>query len=356
MVAVGPVAEVVIVGGPLGPPLLAVEAEEWKDSLDSRAVAARRKWRDGGGRRRLEWLRRWEVDEGREADSRGRWRVVRVLDVRRPAHRQGRQLEVRLEWAGVDTASGEAWAMDWRPLSYCTADVRREARLMELTKYPAPRTAEPPVGSRKSPRLEEGADTGAAQVARAAAVQAAGDAVRAALAVVGAARAGHVGEATAGSVTTGDETPEAGVQQEVVATAAAGVTEAGAGTSEEGGQGRAEGDSLEAMIVEAVRHKRGRQAMLARVEADTDELFDNGVRINPTLREMSRLAAVAGTTAEAGPRCKAGHVLAWRDEGAAGLECDGGCGRRIRRGAGWWSCEGCDVDVCEECCEDWAEG
>ena len=85
--------------------------------------------------------------------------------------------------------------------------------------------------------------------------------------------------------------------------------------------------------------------MLARVEARTDELFDNGVRINPALREMSRLAAVAGATAEAGPRCNAGHALTWRDEGAAGLECDGGCGRGIRRGAGWWSCEGCDVDV-----------
>ena len=159
---VGPEEEVVIVGGPLGPPLLVVEAAAWKDSLDSRAVAARRRWRDGGGRRRLEWLRRWEVDEGREADSRGRWRVVRVLGVRRPVHRQGRQLEVQLEWAGVDTASGEEWAMDWRPLSYCTADVRREARLLELTKYPRPRTAEPPVGSRKSPRLEEEADAGAA--------------------------------------------------------------------------------------------------------------------------------------------------------------------------------------------------
>ena len=142
----------------------------------------------------------------------------------------------------------------------------------------------------------------------------------------------------------------------MVATVAAGVAGAGAGTSEEGGQGRAEEDSLESMIVEAVRHKRDRQAMLARVEARTDELFDNGVRINPTLREMSRLAAVTGTTAEAGPRCEAGHVLTWRVEGAAGLRCDGGCGRGIRRGAGWWSCEGCDVDVCEECCEDWAGG
>ena len=67
--------------------------------LDFRAHEARRRWADGGGRRRLEWLRRWEVDEGREADPRGRWRVARVMDVRRPMHRHGRQLEVQVEWA-----------------------------------------------------------------------------------------------------------------------------------------------------------------------------------------------------------------------------------------------------------------
>ena len=75
---------------------------------DQRAVAARRHWRSGGGRKRLEWLRRWEVDEGREADKRGRWRIGRVLDVRRPTQRRGRQLEVQIEWAGVDVASGNA--------------------------------------------------------------------------------------------------------------------------------------------------------------------------------------------------------------------------------------------------------
>ena len=71
--------------------------------LDDRAYEARRRWLDGGGRRRVEWLRRWEVDEGREADNRGRWRVARVMDVRRPEGRHGRQLEVQVEWAGVDT-------------------------------------------------------------------------------------------------------------------------------------------------------------------------------------------------------------------------------------------------------------
>ena len=353
-VVMGLEAEVVTVGGSLGPPLAAkivAEVAAGRDSLDGRAVAARRRWRDGGGRRRLEWLRRWEVDEGREADSRGRWRVARVLSVRRPAHRQGRQLEVQLEWAGVDTASGEAWAVEWWPLSHCTADVRLEARQMELTVYPAPRTAEPPVGSRKSPRLEEEAGAGAAQVARAAAMQAAGDAVSAALAVVGTARAECEGEATVAPATADGGTTTAGARQETLAPAAAGVAGAGAEVSEGGGQGRAEEDPLEAMVAEAEGRKRGRQEMLARVEADTDKRMDNGVRINPALREMARRAAAAEAAAEAGPTCGAGHVLTWRSEGVAGLGCDGRCGRKIRRGAGWWSCAECDFDVCEECSE-----
>ena len=81
------------------------------------AVAARRYWRRGGGRRWLLHLRRWEVDEGREADSRGRWRVRRVVGVQRPARRHGRQLDVQVEWAGVDTTSGEAWGVEWIPLT-----------------------------------------------------------------------------------------------------------------------------------------------------------------------------------------------------------------------------------------------
>ena len=41
---------------------------------------------------------------------------------------------------------------------------------------------------------------------------------------------------------------------------------------------------MEAMIAEAEGRKRGRQEMLARVEADTDKRMDNGVRINPGAR------------------------------------------------------------------------
>ena len=50
------------------------------------------------------------------------------------------------------------------------------------------------------------------------------------------------------------------------------------------------------------------------------------------------------------PRCDAGHTMARRGEGAAGLTCDG-CRRAIRRGAGWWCCKMCDYDRCDACCE-----
>ena len=40
--------------------------------------------------------------------------------------------------------------------------------------------------------------------------------------------------------------------------------------------------ALEAMLAEAERRKRGRQELLERVEANTSEEMDNGVRINPS--------------------------------------------------------------------------
>ena len=67
------------------------------ENLDERAVHPLRWWRAGGGRSALRWLRRREVDEGREADRLGRWRVARLLQVERPAHRRGQQLDVQVE-------------------------------------------------------------------------------------------------------------------------------------------------------------------------------------------------------------------------------------------------------------------
>ena len=236
---VGPEEGRLQVGGPHGPPL-AEESRPGASSLDGRAVAARRRWRDGGGRRRLGWLRRWEIDEGREADSRGRWRVARVVGVRRPERRLGRQLEVQVEWAGVDASTGEAWGVEWVPLAWCTADVRAEARRLEEAAFPRPRAATPATGSRKSPRWATDGGGGAEQRA------------------------------------------------------------------EEGG--------------------------------------------SPASAAAERPSPVRAHAA-LGPRCPGGHRMSRCCEGSAGLVCDGGCGRRIRRGEGWWGCVQCDFDVCDVCCD-----
>ena len=49
-------------------------------------------------------------------------------------------------------------------------------------------------------------------------------------------------------------------------------------------------------------------------------------------------------------RCPEGHEMVLSRVGGAGLVCDGGCGRSIRRGGAWWSCEECDLDMCIACC------
>jgi ribosomal protein S18 acetylase RimI-like enzyme len=122
--------------------------------LDERAGHARGWWRWGGGRRRLEWLRRWETDEGREADSRGRWRVERLIQVERPAVRRGRQLDVQVGWAGVDVAAdGAAWGAGWVPVTCLTGDLKRLARAMEADRYPVRQSEPPREGARKCARL-----------------------------------------------------------------------------------------------------------------------------------------------------------------------------------------------------------
>ena len=131
---------------------LAPEGEE--AGLDERAVHARRWWQWGGGRRRLAWLRRWEADEGREADSRGRWRVERLIEVARPAVRHGRQLDVHVAWAGADVADeGVAWGAGWVPITWLTDDLNLRARAMEADRYPVRPGVPPRTGSRKCARL-----------------------------------------------------------------------------------------------------------------------------------------------------------------------------------------------------------
>ena len=145
---------------------------------------------------------------------------------------------MQVEWAGVDASTGEAWGVEWVPLTWCTADVRAEARRLEEVAFPRRCVAMPTVGSRKSPRWAVGG-------------------------------------------------------------------------SDEEEQRAAEG---------------------AAPAPDTEE------RLSPV-----------PTPPALGPRCPGGHWMSRCCEGAAGLVCDGGCGRRIRRGESWWGCVACDFDVCDVC-------
>ena len=66
-------------------------------------------------------------------------------------------------------------------------------------------------------------------------------------------------------------------------------------------------------------------------------------------RQDNAEEAEAAVEGGAGPRCQAGHRMGRREVDAAGLTCDGGCGRALRRGSGWWCCDECDFDVCNAC-------
>jgi len=300
-----------------------VEGEVDWASLDGRRVAARRRWRDGGGRKRLAWLRRWEADEGRAADSRGRWRVARVLGVERPAGRRGLQLNVLVEWAGVDVETGNRWGAEWVPVTWCTGDVRAEARRMEAVQYgqAGRRAAEPPAGCRKSPRLADAA----------------------------------AGETCVECDEEGEEGDDDGGELRPAREAA------GSRTTEEAEDGGSEAEVDD--LVEMLRARRRRdaedEAMRGRVAAEVEARMDNGVRINPVLRVMAGGAAArevvegerAATAVDARRRCPAGHELRRARGGAAGLVCDGACAMPIRRGLMWWSCEACDFDMCMACCD-----
>jgi len=80
---------------------------------------------------------------------------------------------------------------------------------------------------------------------------------------------------------------------------------------EDGAHGEAEEeDSLAALLGRVAKRRRDDEEMRLRVDADTDRKMDNGVRINPALRERARRAAAAEAAAGAGPGCCAGHHAA----------------------------------------------
>ena len=109
---------------------------------------------------------------------------------------------------------------------------------------------------------------------------------------------------------------------------------------------------LERMVAEAQARPGQEEEVLRRTEAEVEALMDNGVVVHPFFRGLARRASAAEEAAEAGgggPCCHNGHVMTRRAAGAAGLMCDGGCGRRIGRGVEWWCCAECDFDVCDGC-------
>ena len=103
----------------------------------------------------MEYWRRWDVHAGLEPDTRGRWGVDGLLDVRRKSG-PGRGLQALVRWRGVDPDTGEAWPELWLDVNgtFFTTDLRREARAMERVKYPKPAEAPVRSGARRSARLD----------------------------------------------------------------------------------------------------------------------------------------------------------------------------------------------------------
>ena len=244
------------------------------------------------------------------------------------------QLNVLLEWEGTDAAGfGGAWGVSWVPITWCTADVKAEARRLEAERYATAATAGTGrrTGARKSPRLEGlPAVAGLGDESEEEEEGTRGGEVQAAMAAAGAGGASEAAEATEGEVEAGDE----------------------------------RGDPIAALLRGKRRRAAEDEAMRARVHDEVEERMDNGVRINPRLRAAmeageARRRAAAAEAAEAAVvwqapprRCSLGHDMTRCCEGGAGLQCDGGCGRALRRWAWRWSCEACDLDICEGCAAD----
>ena len=71
------------------------------------------------------------VYRGRWAIRRGRWAVRGIRAVRRHEGRRGRPLDVLVEWEGEDS-DGDLWEESWVSVTELTADLRAEARQLEI--------------------------------------------------------------------------------------------------------------------------------------------------------------------------------------------------------------------------------
>lgn len=106
-----------------------------------RAIAWRWVMR-GGGAKRLLTATIDGMREGLDPSRGGFSAVLDVVDVRRPAKRKGRQLEVLLRWAGHDWA-GVAWEDSWWPITNLKRHkpgseedaLHAQARALERAKY-----------------------------------------------------------------------------------------------------------------------------------------------------------------------------------------------------------------------------
>ena len=104
--------------------------------LGARVALARRRMRWCGPRASLLRLTRWEIAEGRAESSNHRWAVEALVDVRRPEVRRGRQLVVRVRWAGTNPLFDTPWTDSEVLVRDLTGDLRAQARDMERVKYP----------------------------------------------------------------------------------------------------------------------------------------------------------------------------------------------------------------------------
>ena len=98
----------------------------------SEAIRAGVMWRLGGGRRVCRARAAAEYRAGRRANAWQHWAVEKLLGVRIPERRRGRQLMVTVRWVG-DWAPD--WADDEMPISQLVSqELKREARRMEAAQ------------------------------------------------------------------------------------------------------------------------------------------------------------------------------------------------------------------------------
>ena len=95
---------------------------------------------------------------GRSAGRGDLWRVRKVVDVRRPEARRGRQLEVLIEWEGEWGAAQR----EWRDVTACNDTCKRLARGLEVAKYGA--VVEGAGGAREGRKRGRGGDDGGPRV------------------------------------------------------------------------------------------------------------------------------------------------------------------------------------------------